>query len=147
MNISKASNYAICSLVYLATNSNKKPIDVGEIATRMNITPAYLAKIFQHLSRARLVYSQRGPKGGYTLAYKPENITLLDIIEAVEGVFRSDCHDDIHDRCQYIPFCRIPEKLNALSEKKKSLYDEFKLKDLLDLPDYSDCEEKQGLNR
>jgi len=87
MNISKASNYAICSLVYLASQANKEPIDVGEIAERLNISHGYLAKIFQLLSRARLVFSQRGPKGGYTLAHKPESITLLDVVEAVEGVF------------------------------------------------------------
>ena len=77
--------YAICGCFDLAYNGRGEPIQIRVIGERQGIPPRYLEQIFQRLRRARLVESKRGPGGGYTLARPSAEITLRDIVEAVEG--------------------------------------------------------------
>jgi len=77
--------YAICGIFDLAYNGEGEPIQIRVICERQEIPARYLEQIFQRLRRARLVASKRGPGGGYTLAQPPAEITLRDVIEAVEG--------------------------------------------------------------
>lgn len=85
MRLSLQAQYAICGLFDLAYNGQGTPIQVRTIGERQAIPLRYLEQIFQRLRRARLVRSKRGPGGGYTLARSAEEISLREIIEAVEG--------------------------------------------------------------
>ncbi len=80
------------NLVALAATREEKSIRVsaGEIAAALNVSEAHLAKVLQRLARAGLVRSVRGPNGGYTLAKESNEITLLDVYEAVEGPLNTD---------------------------------------------------------
>ena len=64
---------------------NRVPVQIRVISARQNIPARYLEQIFQRLRRARIVASKRGPGGGYTLARPASEITLRQIVEAVEG--------------------------------------------------------------
>jgi Rrf2 family protein len=77
--------YAICGVFDLAYNGQGEPVQVRVIGERQSIPPRYLEQIFQRLRRARIVTGKRGPGGGYLLARAPSEITLLDVVEAVEG--------------------------------------------------------------
>jgi Rrf2 family protein len=77
--------YAICGVFDLAYNGRDEPVQIRVISERQAIPARYLEQIFQRLRRARIVTSKRGPGGGYTLARPPLEITLRDIVEAVEG--------------------------------------------------------------
>ncbi len=83
--ISSQARYAICGMFDLAYNADTKPVQLRRIGERQQIPPRYLEQIFQRLRRAGLVVGKRGPGGGYLVARAPSEITLLDILEAVEG--------------------------------------------------------------
>jgi Rrf2 family iron-sulfur cluster assembly transcriptional regulator len=86
MRLSLQVQYAICGMFDLAYNGHDgTPIQVRVIGDRQAIPARYLEQIFQRLRRARLVAGKRGPGGGYVLARPPSDITLRDIVEAVEG--------------------------------------------------------------
>lgn len=82
-NISEAANIAIHSMALIA-GSNKN-LSASEIATEMDFSRNHVAKVLQALSRAKLISSTRGPKGGFMLAKPPETITVFDIMELIDG--------------------------------------------------------------
>lgn len=123
MDISKASVTAIHGLVYLANNGNGGPLDVGEIARELGIPQGYLAKIFQQISKARLVYSVRGPQGGYLLATAPDNINLLDIVEAIDGpMVTGRCQLGPGAQCPQFDRCKIRRQLDSIRQQTRELY-------------------------
>ena len=85
MRLSLQVQYAICGLFDLAFNGEEKPIRICAICERQQIPMRYLEQIFRRLRRAEIVTSRRGPGGGYALARPPSQITLLAVVEAVEG--------------------------------------------------------------
>jgi Rrf2 family protein len=85
MRLSQKARYAVCGVFDLAYNGAGAPVQVRVIGERQRIPARYLEQIFQRLRRAKLVTAKRGPGGGYTLARAPAEITLRDVVEAVEG--------------------------------------------------------------
>lgn len=79
------AQYAVCGVFDLAFNGHGAPVAVQAIGARQAIPTRYLEQIFQRLRRAELVTGKRGPGGGYVLSRAPAEITLRDIVEAVEG--------------------------------------------------------------
>ncbi len=84
MQITRQTDYAIRCVLYLAEHPDEVKV-VDEIAKAKSIPKVFLAKILQKLSKAGIVRSYRGVKGGFELARRPKQISLLDIIEAIEG--------------------------------------------------------------
>ncbi len=85
MRITRQIRYAIYGVFDLAYNGENWPTRVHEIGERQNVPTRYLEQIFQRLRRAGLVDSKRGPGGGYALARPPGDISLADILVALEG--------------------------------------------------------------
>jgi Rrf2 family protein len=83
--ISKKLDYALRALTFLARFEERKITLAREIAEQQRIPMRFLQKIMKDLVDQRLVRSYQGPGGGYALARKPSEITLKDIMEAVEG--------------------------------------------------------------
>jgi Rrf2 family transcriptional regulator, iron-sulfur cluster assembly transcription factor len=73
---------ALCDIAYHSTGS---PVHVREISERQGISPRYIEQIFLKLGKRGVVKSLRGPAGGYLLARRPEEITVGDVIRAIEG--------------------------------------------------------------
>ncbi len=85
MRFSLQVQYAICGSFDLAYNGGGKPVQIRVISERQAIPARYLEQIFQRLRRAGLVSSKRGPGGGYTLARASNEISIREIVEALEG--------------------------------------------------------------
>jgi len=85
--LSQTVEYALRAVVYLA-DQHSSPLTTEQIARRTRVPKAYLSKILQNLVRAELVHSQRGLGGGMTLARSPDEITILDVVNAVEPITR-----------------------------------------------------------
>jgi Rrf2 family protein len=85
MRFSHQVYYAVCSVFDLAYNGFGRPVQVRIISERQGIPTRYLEQIFQRLRRGQIVKGRRGPGGGYVLALDPADISLRQIIEAVEG--------------------------------------------------------------
>ena len=85
MRLALRARYAICGIFDVAYNGQGEPVGLRGISERQTIPARYLEQIFQRLRRAGLVASRRGPGGGYVLARPPAEITLREVVEAVEG--------------------------------------------------------------
>ncbi|MHC4563523.1 MAG: RrF2 family transcriptional regulator [Planctomycetota bacterium] len=96
MNLSMAAELAIRGIRILALKSGERPVPLKVICGEGDLPKQYLVKIFAMLAKADLITPIRGKHGGYVLARKPEDITLLAVIEAVEGPLALNL-------CQYSP--------------------------------------------
>ncbi len=94
MRLTRAGEYAVRCMVYLAHKGRGVLISKQEIAEHADIPTHFLAKIAQELSKAHLIDIKQGPKGGYTLIQNPKNISLLQVVEVIIGeIFLNDCID------------------------------------------------------
>ena len=82
--ITAKSAYAVRALAELARRGSA-PVPIGEIAARRDISPQFLESLFVTLRRGGVLQSQRGVKGGYSLAKAPEEVTVLEVVELLEG--------------------------------------------------------------
>ena len=85
MQITHEADYATRAVLHLARLQHDRLVPTNEIARRQNIPSSFLAKIIAQLSIAGLLQTARGAHGGVKLARKPQNITLLEVIEAIDG--------------------------------------------------------------
>ena len=85
MELTRKGEYAIRGIVYLASRPADQVCLLSEIAAAVDVPQTFLAKIFQQFSKIGLVRSYRGTGGGFVLGRAPEKITLLEVVEAVEG--------------------------------------------------------------
>ena len=85
LKISEAASLALHSMAYLASRKNGECVSLKEISKRLRASDAHLSKVLQRLAKQGFVVSTRGPKGGFTLAKDASEITLLEILETIEG--------------------------------------------------------------
>jgi Rrf2 family protein len=84
--LSSTCKYAIRATIYLAINEGEnKKISINKIAEALDIPTPFLGKILQNLVKDKILSSSKGPHGGFGLARKPKDISLLDIIEVIDG--------------------------------------------------------------
>lgn len=84
MQVTRETDYAVRCVLYLSERSGEV-VMVPDIARAKDIPRSFLAKILQKLTKAKIVRSYRGIRGGFMLARKPVDISLLDVIKAIEG--------------------------------------------------------------
>ena len=93
MQLTTKGRYAVTAMLDLASNESAKPVTLDMISQRQNISLSYLEQLFAKLRKASLVKSIRGPGGGYLLNVNPVDVTLTEIIEAVdENIDLRRCH-------------------------------------------------------
>lgn len=85
MKLSSKSMYAVRALFNIAYNRSAAPSKIDDIAKGESVPPRFLEQIFQDLKKAGIVGSKRGPKGGYFLTRSPGEISLKDVVAAMEG--------------------------------------------------------------
>ena len=90
MRITTRGHMAVSALIDLALRSSMRPVALSAISARQGISLSYLEQLFSALRRAGLVDSTRGPGGGYTLARRAEQISVADIVLAVENLQADD---------------------------------------------------------
>ena len=99
LTISSKSRYGIAALLTLAEFYNSGLLQIKDIASRCDIPHQYLEQIFNILGKTGIIKSTRGKKGGYELAKPPEQITVLQIVNSLEGdiefVPKSDSNNDV----------------------------------------------------
>lgn len=88
MQITRASDYAVRVMIHLASLPPDSTVRQAEFSKATEVSGHFLSKVLQQLVRARLIRSQRGSGGGYVLATSAERISLLDVVEAMEGPVR-----------------------------------------------------------
>lgn len=116
LQLTRDGEYAVRAVVFLAAQPEGKVSLINEISEEQEVPKSYLSKIMQHLTRAGLVKSRRGAKGGFMLARPAASITLRETIEAVEGpiylnvclIRKGECHRD--DLCPVHPVWKEAQK-------------------------------------
>ena len=130
LHLTRKGDYAIRGMVHLATKPAGEISLISEIASSVDVSPALLAKIFQQFNKHGLVKSYRGTGGGFILGRPPEKITLLEIVEAVEGpIILNRCLID-DGACDRDAFCTVHPVWREVQEKMKAVLCNVTLKDL-----------------
>jgi Rrf2 family protein len=97
MKLTRASSYALHAVAYMAAQKSNIPVASHKIAKERGIPERFLLKVLKPLVSARVLLSVKGPNGGYRLARPASDITMLEILEAVDGPIRGHAplgHDE-----------------------------------------------------
>jgi Rrf2 family protein len=118
MQITRQADYAVRAVLHLARINGSQRAATSQVAQEQHIPPSFLAKIISQLSIAGLLHTSRGARGGVTLARDPKDITLLDVIEAIDGpIMLNECVGDsstctFDDECPLRPvWCEAQNEL------------------------------------
>ena len=114
--IKSDTDYAMRMLVYMAMNGKEVPVLAAVLVKKQKIPMDFAYKILQRLGKANIVKGLRGPKGGFSLAQELQQITLLNVMEAVQGplVIRPCLLDD--EACPLRPSCHVSAQLWKLQK-------------------------------
>jgi Rrf2 family protein len=113
--LSKRADYGLIALKHLALH-DEHAYSAPEIARTYNIPSELMAKVLQRLVRKGLLLSHAGPTGGYALARGAENISVIDVIEALEGpILLTPC--EAADDCEQLQVCSIRDPLRTIKKK------------------------------
>jgi Rrf2 family cysteine metabolism transcriptional repressor len=85
LSITSKSPYAVAALAELARGAGAGPVPIGEIARRRDVPAQFLEQLFAVLRRAGVLSSQRGVKGGYSFARDPATVSVLEVVELLDG--------------------------------------------------------------
>ncbi len=106
MLITRETDYAVRTVLYLAKNGNRR-VSVTEIAEAMYIPKSFLAKLLQRLVKNHILQSSRGVKGGFELAKKASAISLLDVMEVMQGPAAINTCAIDSGRCRMSSTCSV----------------------------------------
>jgi Rrf2 family protein len=131
--ISQSAEYALRAMVVLGSSA-VRPMTTQQIARRAGVPPSYLSKVLQSLGRAGLVEAQRGLRGGFVLARPLEELTVLEVINAVDPLRRiENCplNDPDHQRA----ICPLHRRLDEAIALVEALYGGTTIAELVAKPD------------
>jgi len=130
MQITRQADYAVRAVLYLARLGPSQRAATHQVAHEQRIPPSFLAKIISQLSIAGLLHTSRGARGGVTLAREAKEITLLDVVEAIDGpILLNECVGEkglcaFADECPLKPiWCETQEHL--VSRLRETRFDEL----------------------
>jgi Rrf2 family iron-sulfur cluster assembly transcriptional regulator len=122
--------YAVTAMLDLAYHSEKKPVTLTDIAKRQEISLSYLEQLFARLRRSGMVEGVRGPGGGYQLSRKADQISIAEIIAAVDETIDSTrCGGKAN--CQSAQPCLTHDLWMGLSDQIRHYLDSITLQDVL----------------
>ncbi|MBF0565230.1 MAG: Rrf2 family transcriptional regulator [Nitrospirae bacterium] len=125
MQITRETDYAISCILYMAKEPEKTYI-VSELAKPHYLPESFLAKILQKLVKSGFVKSIRGMKGGFLLAKKPNEISLLDVVESIEGTIAINMCNIDDSKCAVCADCPVHPvwaEIKSDVESKLRMYD------------------------
>ena len=125
MKVTKATAYALHALMYMVRHATQLPVTSGTIAKAEGIPAGYLAKILQRLVKYRFVKVAKNKNRGYVFAREPEEISLLELLEVIEGkslfvdclLKHCNCGGTPENCCIYAQWVSATKKIKELLEK------------------------------
>ena len=132
LRISEAANLGLHAMAYLAASQSDDKTSVAELSKHLEVSKEHLGKVLQRLNKLGLLRSHKGPGGGFTLAKARDQITLLQILEAIDGPLPADCcmlasRPCPHERCSF------GDLLTTLGERVRTHLAETRLSDVAPL--------------
>lgn len=118
---SRQCEYALQAVMYLALKPEGEKTSIRELTKKIQIPYHFLAKILQDLTYKGMLVSQKGPTGGFGLAKSPKEITLFDIVEAIDGIgFTTNCVLGFPE-CSGKNPCAVHEKWGEMREELRTI--------------------------
>lgn len=134
MLISSKSEYGLRALVDIAQADGDSPVTRSGIAERQSIPLPYLTQVLRSLVNSGLLMSNRGPAGGYSLGKSPEEITILEVVTALQGpVSPTTCsgREESHAGCERFSSCGLAGVWSELKSASEELLRQTSLKDII----------------
>lgn len=130
MRLSTKGRYAVTAMIDLALHQNKRLVSLAEISEVQDISLSYLEQLFSRLRKYEIVEGVRGPGGGYRLARDPDDISIADIINAIdERLDATRCEG--HENCQSGRKCITHELWFELSQRIYGFLHDMTLADVI----------------
>jgi len=130
MKLSKKTEYGILALRYISSLEAGRVATVREIAEQYQIPQQLLAKILQELTKTGIIRSVQGAYGGYVLNLAARDVSLADIVQAIEGPIRlTECEDEEHN-CDRAEICDLKETFGPIQKQLVSYFKNITLADL-----------------
>ena len=128
--LTRVADYAIV-LMHQVAIAGGRPVNAGELASETRVQRPTTTKILKSLARAGLLSSSRGMKGGYSLAYSPLDISVADIVAAVEGpIALIQCIEDAPGACELESCCQVRDAMQVVNNTVRQALREVSLADL-----------------
>lgn len=134
LKLSKKTEYALMAMKHIALNQNRNCISAKEISDDYDIPYELLSKILQSLSKNNIILSTQGVKGGYSISKIPDDISLSEIIKAVEPNYHIvECFDekDNSKECSLFDCCQIKNPLAKLQKEIDNLFQTTTLSNII----------------
>jgi len=132
MQITRAGEYAVLGLMCLARRPFGSVVMIDEVSREEKIPKSFAAKIFQSLAKARLVKSNRGTGGGFTLLKEPASITVLEVIEAIEGkIAFQRCLAEDEPACEHFGGCALCGLFEQAQDRVREVFSRTTIADLM----------------
>ena len=143
MKLTTRGRYAVTAMLDLALYENQGPISLADISGRQEISLSYLEQLFSRLRRSGLVESTRGPGGGYRIAQPLAEVSVANIVRAVnESVDTTQCGGQ--KNCHHHGRCLTHDLWEGLSEQIDSFLSGISLQDLIDKDQVRDVAQRQA---
>ncbi len=132
MKFSTRSRYGLNAMIVLADHNSAKPLSIKEISESQQLPEAYLEKLFAPLKKAGLVTAIRGAQGGYSLSRAPAQISVGEVVRALEGsVAPTNCLDTSRPACTHSGACRGRIIWEKVYRSVTGVLDSMTLEDIL----------------
>ena len=130
LRFTKRADYGLMAIHYIAIHEDGGAVSAKRIAEEFAIPPELLAKILQRLAKERLILSQNGPKGGYALARRPMEITVGQVVRALEGpIHIVECLEEDSD-CPQMARCNLRRPVQKIQAAISQMLDTMSLAEL-----------------
>jgi Rrf2 family transcriptional regulator, cysteine metabolism repressor len=131
LRFTKRADYGLMAIHYIAVHEDGGAVSAKRIAEEFRIPPELLAKILQRLARERLIVSQNGPKGGYVLGRRPSEVTVGEVLRAIEGPINIvSCLEEDSD-CPQIERCNLRRPVQKIQAAITQMLDTMSLAELV----------------
>ena len=129
--LTKVTDYGVVLMTYMAKGSADASYNARGMAAENSLPPPMVSKILKSLSREGLLRSRRGAKGGYSLARPASEISLADVIDALEGsIAITECADGSSCTCRLELICHVRTNMRRISEAIRETLDSISLEEL-----------------
>ena len=133
MKLSTKGRYGLRALIDLALYSDEEAVSIQSISNRQNISDSYLEQLMRKLKKAGLVVSERGAQGGYRLAKPADEISVGDVLRALEGSLEAvSCGEGNNEHCQGEDLCVTRYVWQEINKSIQETVDSIKISQLVE---------------
>ena len=133
MRLTTKGRYGVRAVLNLASQNQNHPISISQISREEDLSPEFLEQIFFKLKKAGVIRSIRGPKGGFVLNWKPSEVTIKAILDAVgESINPTPCTNGSSEPCPRKKYCALAPVWNEFHQVIQKHLDSISIKDIIE---------------